>query len=84
MPQAIMQTATVVMMAFIDTETGPWPAKMPNQSENQRQRNRGLVLEKHKFILDAPDRYIELLNFQLEVINILETRVFEINDEERI
>ena len=30
------------------------------------------------------DRYVELLNFQLEVMNILETTAYEINGEERI
>ena len=72
--QAVMQAATVVMMAFRHTETGPQPAKMPNQPENQRQRNGGLVLEKPKFNWEMPDRYTEWLYFQLEVRNILETR----------
>ena len=44
--QAAMQAATVAMMAFRDTEIEPWPATMPNQQENQRQSNGGMVLEK--------------------------------------
>ena len=43
--QAAMHAATAVMMAFKDTETGPWLATIPNQWEKQSQRNRGLVLE---------------------------------------
>ena len=43
-----MQAATVVMMAFRDTETGPQPATAPNQQEIQRQRHGGPVLEKSK------------------------------------
>ena len=31
-----------------------------------------------------PERCVKLLNFQLEVTNILETRAYEINAEERI
>ena len=31
-----------------------------------------------------PERYVELLSFHLEVVNVLETRAYEINDEERI
>ena len=36
------------------------------------------------FNWDTPDRNVELLNFQLEVTNIIETRAYEINDEDRI
>ena len=43
------------------------------------------MLEKLRFNWYAPDRYFELLiNPQLKVIDILETRAYEINDEERI
>ena len=42
------------------------------------------MLEKPRFNWDMPDRYVKLLNFQLEMMNILETRAYEINDEERI
>ena len=66
---------------FRDSETGPWLATMPNQWENQMQRNRGLVLEKLRFNRDAPDSYVELLNFQLEVTSVLDTRAYEINDD---
>ena len=78
-----MQGATVVVMTFRENETGPQPTTIRNQWENQRQRNEGLVLEKSRFNRNALDRYVELLNFQLEVMNILESRVYEINDEER-
>ena len=57
---------------------------MPNQWENQMKRNGGLLLEKPRFNWDLSNRYVELLNFLLEVINILETRILEINKEERI
>ena len=47
-------------------------------------RNLGLVLEKPTFNWDMLDSYVRLLNFQLEVMNILETKAYEINNEERI
>ena len=65
-------------------QRGLWPATMPNWLENQRQRNRGFVLMKPIFNRHTPDRYVKLLNFQLEVINILQTRKYGINEEERI
>ena len=82
--QAAVHAATLVMMAFRDTQTGPQPATLQNQWKTQRQRNGGLALEKPRFNCDMLDRYVGLLNFQLEVTNILETRTYEINDEERI
>ena len=41
------------------------------------------MLGKPKFSWNTPGRYVELLNFQYEVMTILETRVYKINDEER-
>ena len=59
--QVAVQAATAVIMAFRDTEIGHQPATMPDQSENKRQRNGGLVLEKARFNRDVPDRYVKLL-----------------------
>ena len=47
--QVAVHAAIVVMMAFRDTETGPQPATMSNQWENQRQRKAGVVMEKPRF-----------------------------------
>ena len=54
----------------------------PNHQETHRQRYGGPVLEKPKFNWDVQDRYVKLLNFELEVTNILETRAYEISGEE--
>ena len=43
-----------------------------------------LVLEKPRFNWDMPGRYVKPLHFQLEETNILETRAYRINDEDRI
>ena len=43
--QAAVQAATVVMMAFRDSETGHQPATMPIKQNNLRQRYVGMVLE---------------------------------------
>ena len=72
--QIAVQPPIVVMMAFRDTETGPWPAAMPNKWGNQRQSNRGLVLEKSIFNWNMPHCHVKPVSFQLEMTNILETR----------
>ena len=47
--QVTVQAAAAVMMTFRDTDTGPQLSTMPNQCDNQRQRNVELVLEKLRF-----------------------------------
>ena len=61
--QVAVQEATLVTMAFRDTETGPWPATIQNWLETKRQRNGGLILEKPSSNWDVQDRYGKLLNF---------------------
>ena len=82
--QVAMQAATVVMTAFRDTEPGLQTATTQYQWQNQRQRYGGLILEKPRFNCDMPDRYVKLLNFELEVTNILEIRAYRISDEEKV
>ena len=54
----------------------------PVRNSNAKEWSAGIG--KPIFNLDASDMYVKLLNFQLEVMNILETRAYDINDEERI
>ena len=78
--QAAVQRAAAVMMAFSDTETGSKLA-MILTSETHRQRHGGHVIEMPNFNWDMQDRYIKLLNFKLEVTNILETRAYKRSEE---
>ena len=55
---------------------------MQNQWETQRQRNGVPILEKQRLKWDALDRYVNLLNYQLEVTNILETKAYKMSEEE--
>ena len=51
--QAAVQMATVVMMAFKDTDTVPQPTLKTSHREQQRQRHGGPVLEKPSFDMDT-------------------------------
>ena len=42
------------------------------------------MLEKQNFNWHTEDKYIELLIFKLQMTNILETRAYEITDEEKV
>ena len=80
--QVTVQAATVVMIVFRDTETGPQRATAPNQQERQRKRHRGPILERP----NSTGRCIQvcqLLTFEVEVTNILETKAYEICGEEK-
>ena len=46
--------------------------------------NGGLALEKPSFNWSAQDRYVELLNFEMEVTNILKAKAYELTDEEKV
>ena len=71
--QVAIQAAMAVMMAFRDMDTGSQPATISNtKSEAQREKTR------------KDKRYVELLNFKLEVTNILEKRAYEISDEKNV
>ena len=57
---------------------------MTSYRKPQRQRHVRPVLEKPSFDWDSQDRYVKLMNFEMKVMNILETRVYEITDEEKV
>ena len=52
--------------------------------EHQRPRQVGSVLSQPVFDWKAPDRYVELLNFEMEVSNMLQAKVYDLNDKETV
>ena len=40
--------------------------------------------KKPSFNCDAQERYVEVMNFEIEIMNILETRAYELVDEEKV
>ena len=42
------------------------------------------ALRQTAFYWKAPDKYIELSNFEMKVTDILYTRAYELNDEEKV
>ena len=42
------------------------------------------MLEKPKFNWNMQDMYLKLKNFRLEIASMLETRTYEIRDEEKL
>ena len=47
-------------------------------------RQTGTVLHQPAFDWKLLDSYVKLLNFEMEVSNILQTRLYALNDEEKV
>ena len=52
--------------------------------ETCRQRHGRPTLKKLSLNWNAPDRYIELLNFEMEIMNKLQTKTYELTEEEKV
>ena len=63
---------------------GPHLAWTVNLRKPQQHRHGGLTLEKPLLNSNVQDRYDELLNFEMEVTNILETKAYKFTHEEKI
>ena len=83
--QATIKVTTAVMMAIKDADVGPQPATKASPREPQRERERHgtPALGKSSFNWNAQDWNTELLNFEMEVTNMLETKTSELIDEEK-
>ena len=59
------------------------PKLAPTANLRKPQRQGGPVLENPFFNWNTQDRYVELLNFEMEVANILEPKAHELTDKEK-
>ena len=64
------------------------PAKLHTRrsslEELHRPKPAGPMLNQPAFDWKAPDRYMELLNSEMEVANILQTKAHDLDDEEKM
>ena len=52
--------------------------------ETQRPRQAGPLLRQPKFDWKVPDWYVELLNLEMDVSNILQMKMYNLNNEEKV
>ena len=52
--------------------------------EPHRQRQDGSMLRQPVFDLKAPDGYVELLNFEMEVASIVQMKAYDLSYEEEV
>ena len=55
-----------------------------NPNEVCRQRHGRPALKQSSFNWNAPDKYVELLNFEMEIANVLQTKMCKITEEEKV
>ena len=70
-------------MALREAKAGPWLTTMGHHREPQRQRDSGPLLVKPALNWGTWDRYIKLMNLEMEVSNILETNVYKLSEKEK-
>ena len=64
-----------------------WDPEQPPQQAKESHGDIGTAdqcLRSLHSIKSAGDRYVELINFEMEVNNILETKAYEMTDEEKV
>ena len=72
----------MAMVALTEADTGPTSAtNMANVGEMHSYRYGRPALRQPSFDWKAPDKYVELLSFEMEVMNLLYTKTYELNDE---
>ena len=84
MPVAIQATKAVVM-ALKEADAGPATcANMANAREVLRHRHGGSALRQPAADLKAHDKYMELMNFEMEVVARLQTKAFKLNSDDEV
>ena len=80
--QVAAQATLVVMMALRDAEARPWPTTAVSHRGLQKLRKSGSILIKPLFNWGLQDRYVGLLNFEMEVLKILDNKLYEFSEKE--
>ena len=83
--QAVTQGATAVVKVLREGDAGPNQAQVVQvKGRWQRQRHGRPALKQHLFSWNATDMYLELINFEMKVTNILQTKTYELTEEEKV
>ena len=83
--QAAIQAATVAVMVLREADARPASGtRMTSTGEACKHRHGGTALRQPSIDWTVPDRYAEHLYFEMEVTNVIQTRTFELHDEEKV
>ena len=74
----------MTMMELRDSEVGSQLTSSMSHGKPERQLHTGPILVKPAFNWDTQDMYMKLMNFKMEVLNILETKACKLYEEEKV
>ena len=82
--QAAIKAAKLAVRAMREADPPVEPHTRRSIPEEKHRPKTRPMLSKPVFNWKAPDRYVELLHFAVEVTNMLQAKVYELNEEERV
>ena len=83
--QVPIQTATVTVMVLKEADARlASDGSTANVGQAHRHRHGRAALRQTFFDLNAPDKYVELLCFEMEVTNMLQTKAYKLDDKEEV
>ena len=83
--QAAIEAVMAAIRAMVEADPPTEPhTRRSSPEEPHRPRWAGTVLRQPAFNWKGPDRYVELLNFEMEIAKVLQTRVHDVSDKEHV
>ena len=63
---------------------GPYQVQAQPAQEKHADTNGGPALKQLSFNCNDPEKYVEQLNLKIEVTNILQTKMYDVTEEEKV
>ena len=83
--QATIRVATMALRAMREADSLAKPhTRRSILEENQRPRQAGPIMSQPGFSWKVPDRYVELLNFEMGVANVLQSEAYDFSEERKV
>ena len=83
--QVAIQAVTNALRAMREEDLPAEPhTKTIIPQDHHRPRQDGPMLSEPVFNWKVPDRYVELLNFEIEGANVPQAKLYDLNEEEKV
>ena len=83
--QVAIQVVTVVVRAMMEEDLSTKPhTRRSIPAEQHRPRQARPMLSQPVFNWKAPDMYVELLNFEMEVGNMPQVKAYDLSEQEKV
>ena len=83
--QVAIQAAMTVVRVMMEADPTAEPhTRRSSPGKHHRPRQAGTMMSQSAFNWKAPDKYVALLNFKLEVANVLQVKEYDLYDTEKV